>query len=259
MTRTYIIAEIGLNHNGDINTALDMIDVAKLCGADAVKFQFFIKKEVEEVWDKVKDLQLSIGELRELRQYCKEEKGIDFLCSVFGMDSARHITHYMPDLNSIKIPSGQLPNTELRRFCEDHFEKVYCSTGMHNIEELFSYQLPRHWTIMHCVSAYPTPIYDVNLASISYLGRFFPNVGYSDHSPSKQTVSHLAVAAGAKVIERHFNIWGNQCVDNSVSDTPFYFRKMCERIRTIDMMLGEREKVCRQIEEVNLHRKFNQV
>ena len=252
---TYIIAEIGLNHNGSMEKAVEMITEAKRCGADCAKFQFFVEKEVPEVWELVKDKAFDIGTLRLLRNYCREVD-IDFLCSVFGMHSATHLSHYMPDLHSVKIPSGALPNTELREFCAYRFNEVYASTGMHSINELINYKMPEKWNILHCVSAYPVPDEETNLDSIPYLKGYFWKVGFSDHSRSKRWKGHLAVAAGALVIERHFNLEDNPCVDEIVSDTPRYFMNMCKTIRDVEEVMGWRKKECMHSETENLHRKF---
>ena len=229
MNRTFIIAEAGVNHNGSIDMAKKLIDVAAEIGADAVKFQTFkaerlvsrsaLKAEYqkkttdadESQFDMIKRLELNTEAHRELIRYCREEN-IIFLSTPFDLDRLDLLNGL--GLEIFKIPSGEITNLPYLRKIGSLRKNIIMSSGMADLGEiedaldiLIESGTPREdITVLHCNTEYPTPFEDVNLlAMITIKEAFKVNVGYSDHTLGIE-VPIAAVALGASIIEKHFTL-----------------------------------------------------
>lgn len=223
----YFIAEAGVNHNGDLDAARDLVDAAADAGADAVKFQTFSadrlvtrdspKAEYQErttdgdsQYDMLRALELSATEHRELRRHC-EARGITFLSSVFDPESANLLDDL--DVAAIKIGSGELTNQPLLEHVAGLGRPLVVSTGMATMAEVdaavatirgVDADVPL--ALLHCTSVYPADVADVNLRAMQRMAeRFDVPVGYSDHTTAVETPA-FATAAGALVLEKHFTL-----------------------------------------------------
>ncbi len=263
MNRIKIIAEIGVNHNGDIETAKKMIEVAKECGADVAKFQTakidsivskhagmadYQKDNIGQVMsqkDMLKDLLLPFDAYYELSYYCKKV-GIEFLSTPFDIDSIQLLN----SIQSIwKIPSGEITNYPYLREIAKTGKDIILSTGMSTFDEindaitvLDKYKAGKV-SLLHCTTDYPTPMNDVNLnAMIAMKDRFRLPVGYSDHTKGIE-VSIAAVAIGATIIEKHFTLDRNMLgPDHKASLEPNELKDMIKSIRNIEIAMGDYEK-----------------
>lgn len=263
MNRTFIIAESGVNHNGDVGIAKEMVDVAAKAGADAVKFQTFkaekmISKfapkaeyqrkttdENESQFEMVKKLELDQCAHKELIAYCRQ-KGIIFLSTPFDLESIDLLNEL--GLKILKIPSGEITNLPYLRKIGSLKKKLILSTGMADLQEignalkiLTGAGTPKeNITVLHCNTEYPTPMEDVNLrAMLTIRDTFDVKVGYSDHTLGIE-VPIAAVALGASVIEKHFTLDANmKGPDHKASLEPAGLRTMVEAIRNIEKMLGD--------------------
>ncbi|MBN2638867.1 MAG: N-acetylneuraminate synthase [Bacteroidales bacterium] len=260
--RTFIIAEAGVNHDGNIKKAKKLIDIAKDAGADAVKFQTFKAKTLvtkkanktqyqkettgssQSQYDMLKTLELSKENHVELFNYCNH-KGIIFLSSPFDLDSIQ-ILHEL-GMNVFKIPSGEIVNLPYLEAIGRLNKKVVMSTGMADLGEIEdaldilinSGTLKENITVMHVNTEYPTPMEDVNLyAMLTIKDAFKINVGYSDHTQGIE-IPIAAVALGAKVIEKHFTLdKQDEGPDHRASLEPDELKAMVKAIRNIDQALG---------------------
>jgi len=275
--KTFIIAEIGVNHNGSIQLAKKMIKTAKSCGADAVKFQSFVASNLvsnkarlanyqkksfhkNSMIELLKKYELSAKEQITLYKYCKKIK-IEFLSSAFDNESLDFLISKIK-VKKIKIPSGELNNLPLLIEIARAKKTTFLSTGMANLKEikkaikiLNKNGLKKSKiTILHCNSAYPTPMKDANLRSIIFLKKKLGmKVGYSDHTLG--LVSPLAaVTLGAEVIEKHFTL--NRKLkgpDHSTSLMPKEFKQMISFIRNIEKGLGAYNKIVTKSEKPNIN------
>lgn len=273
---TYIIAEAGVNHNGDINLAKSLIDVAASSGADAVKFQTFktenlvsasaekasYQKETtdasETQFDMIKKLELDVDTHHILIDYCKE-KNITFLSTPFDHDSIELLNSL--GLEIFKIPSGEITNLPYLRHIGSLNKKVILSTGMSNLDEVkeaFNVIVKagtskKNITILHANTQYPTPIEDVNLNAMLTMGKEF-NVayGYSDHTLGIE-IPTAAVALGASVIEKHFTLDKSmEGPDHKASLEPRELKNMVTAIRNIEKSLGDGIKKPSKSEQENI-------
>jgi len=261
--KTFIIAEAGVNHNGSIDMAKKLIDVAAEIGADAVKFQTFkaerlvsrsaLKAEYqkkttdadESQFDMIKRLELNEDAHRELICYCKN-KNIIFLSTPFDLESIDLLNNL--GLEIFKIPSGEITNLPYIRKIGRLKKKVILSTGMADLEEignainvLIEYGTRKEdITVLHCNTEYPTPFEDVNLlAMLSIRDAFKVAVGYSDHTVGIE-ISIAAVALGATVIEKHFTLDKNmEGPDHKASLEPHELKAMVRAIRNIEKAMGD--------------------
>lgn len=275
MHKTLIIAEAGVNHNGDINLAKKLIETAKDANADVVKFQTFVatkgiskhaKKATyqlkttdtkESQLDMVKKLELSPQDHHTLIAHCKKI-GIEFLSTPFDFQSI-DLLHQL-NLQTFKIPSGEITNLPYLRKIGTLNKQVILSTGMSNLGEienainiLVNAGTHRHnITILHCNTQYPTPIQDVNLKAMQTIQQAFHlPVGYSDHTNGIH-IPIAAVAMGAKVIEKHFTLDRNmEGPDHQASLEPQEFKMMVQYIRDIEIALGNGIKQTSKSEEAN--------
>ena len=263
MNKTFVIAEAGVNHNGSLEMAFQLIDVAVAAGADAVKFQTFKAENViaisapkaayqqettgsdESQLEMVKKLELDEAAHTRLYKYC-QHKGIQFLSTPFDLESIDLLIRL--GLEVFKIPSGEITNLPYLRKLGGLKKKVIMSTGMADLGEIedaleviTSAGTPlSDITILHCNTQYPTPFEDVNLRAMLTIQHAFPGaqVGYSDHTVGIE-VPIAAVALGAKVIEKHFTLDRNlPGPDQRASLEPHELTAMISAIRRIEKALG---------------------
>lgn len=273
MQKVLIIAEAGVNHNGDINIAKRLIDEAKRSGADIVKFQTFNPQKLASKYATMAEYQkenlgreesqeamlskltLSWGEYVELAEYCKKI-GIKFLSTPFESESI----HFLDDLQDIwKIPSGEITNYPYLVEIARTGKEVILSTGMSNIDEVKGAidVLKKHGagkiTLLHCTTNYPTPMDDVNLRAMLTLERECGcAVGYSDHTQGIE-VPIAAVAMGATVIEKHFTLDRNMDgPDHKASLEPDELKAMVSAIRNVEKAMGNGNKVPSPSEMANI-------
>ena len=279
--RTLIIAEAGVNHNGDIEIAKKLIDVAAEAGADLVKFQTFsgdrlatsIAKQAEYQIQNTEEIipqrtMLQKLELDEnmhevLIQHC-EDRGIGFFSTGFDIESVNLLIKL--GQKRFKIPSGEITNLPLLRHIGKQKKQVILSTGMatfveieNAIEALEQAGTPRDSiTVLHCTTSYPAPLVDVNLKAMQKIGeKFNVEVGYSDHTTGLETAI-AAVALGAKVIEKHFTLDRKlPGPDHKASLEPEELKQMISFIRNIEILLGDGEKklMPSEVGNVNIARK----
>jgi N,N'-diacetyllegionaminate synthase len=279
--RTLIIAEAGVNHNGDIERAKKLIDVAAEAGADLVKFQTFsgdrlatsIAKQAEYQIQNAEEIipqrtMLQKLELDEnmhevLIQHC-EDRGIGFFSTGFDIESVNLLIKL--GQKRFKIPSGEITNLPLLRHIGKQKKEVILSTGMatfleikNAIEALEHAGTPRDSiTVLHCTTSYPAPLVDVNLKAMQKISeKFDVAVGYSDHTIGLETAI-AAVALGAKVIEKHFTLDRKlPGPDHKASLEPEELKQMISFIRNIEILLGDGEKklMPSEVGNVNIARK----
>ncbi len=263
MSKTIIIAEAGVNHNGDIKIAKKLIDIAERAGADFVKFQTFkadklvsknakkakyqklnINDNDEFQYNMLKYLELSHEDHLKLIKYCNHKK-IKFLSSAFDIDGLDYLNNL--GLEIFKIPSGEITNYQYLKKLSSYGKPVILSTGMSNLNEIKdalnilcsgSVSID-DITILHCNTDYPTKFLDVNLkAMIDIKDNFNIKVGYSDHTLGIE-VPIAAVALGAKVIEKHFTLDRNmKGPDHLASLEPKELTEMVKSIRNIELSIN---------------------
>ncbi|MEE8423544.1 MAG: N-acetylneuraminate synthase [Thermodesulfobacteriota bacterium] len=259
----FIIAEAGVNHNGNIETAKKMVDVAAEAGADAVKFQTFKAEEIisrfapkaeyqkkstdknETQLQMVKNLELDREEHVELKKYC-EKKNIVFLSSPFDLGSIDLLDELGFEI--FKIPSGEITNLPYLKKVGGLKKKILLSTGMANLQEIGDAldilieagTKKNNITVLHCNTEYPTPKEDVNLLAMQTIKETFKiNVGYSDHTEGIE-VPIAATALGATVIEKHFTIDKSmEGPDQMASLEPSELRAMVKAIRNTEKIMGD--------------------
>ena len=267
--KTIIIAEAGINHNGKINLAKKLIDVASKAGADYVKFQTFnvddliLKKSKTALYQK-KNLKDDISQYNMLKQYqladhhhkqlidYSKKKKIKFLSTAFEEKSLSLLEKYK--LDYIKIPSGEITNYPFLEKISKLNRKVLLSTGMATVAEIKQAlnvlkKRKKNLTILHCTSDYPANFKDLNLNFIKKLKKFGYDVGYSDHSSSVITPS-IAVTLGCKVVEKHFTLSRNlKGPDHKASLEPDELIEMINFIRDVEKMLGSEDKIITKSEQ----------
>jgi len=272
----FIIAEAGVNHNGSIELAKKLIDVASEAGVDAVKFQTFktenlvsmnakkaeYQKETtdasESQFDMIKKLELDIDTHYELIAYCKS-KNIMFLSTPFDLDSIDLLNELK--LPIFKVPSGEITNLPYLRKIGALNKKVILSTGMADMGEIedaldiliAAGTLKENITVLHANTMYPTPMEDVNLKAMVTIGNTFDIVyGYSDHTLGIE-VDIAAVAMGASCIEKHFTLDKNmEGPDHKASLEPDELNAMVRGIRNIEIALGSSLKKASKSEQQNI-------
>ena len=244
----YIIAEAGINHNGDLNIANQMIEVAAECGVDAIKFQSFEPQELfskdssKEIFEYVKTLQIT--ENQHIKLKTKSEKlGLDFLSTPSGKNSLRILEKLK--VKAIKIASPDISDIELLTMSADTKIPLIVSTGMSSISEIVTAveilkNTNTNFSILHCNSSYPTPIKDVNLNTITYFKKIFDvPIGFSDHTLGLDACL-TAVSMGAKIIEKHFTLDKNMDgPDQKLSSNPIELKLLVTKIREIEKLQGQ--------------------
>jgi len=244
---TYIIAEIGINHGGDIAVAKQLIDSAAKTGVDAVKFQTFLTEQRapagnQEVFDILKKHELPFEAFQELKNHTKQYN-IDFFSTPFDNESVDYLESINCDL--YKIASFDVVNHRLLRRLAATAKPVIMSVGMSNLEEIrAAYDILKGGTsnivILHCISSYPTQEESANLAAMVKLQMEFDCViGQSDHTNDIE-VPLMAVAAGAQVLEKHYKIDEDMdCIDGPVSITEAQMTLLVEKTRRIEKVFGQ--------------------
>lgn len=277
MCKTLIIAEAGVNHNGSIDIAKQLVDAAVYAGVDYVKFQTFktenlVSKRAKRAqyqkdssrdtddsqFTMLKKLELSIEQHYELIDYCKQKK-INFLSTAFDLDSISFLASLK--LGLWKIPSGEITNYPYIKKIAQLREPVILSSGMSTLKEIkAALEVLTRWgvereqlSILHCNTEYPTPMIDVNLnAMVALRDELGVTVGYSDHTKGIE-VSIAAVALGAKIIEKHFTLDRKMDgPDHKASIEPDELKLMVDSIRNIEQALGTNEKKVSESEKINL-------
>ncbi len=261
--KTYIIAEIGPNHNGNLNRAISMVEELAKVGVDAVKFQLAIpenlyskdsfKPSYQKENDKTvsplemsKKNQLSFSDHLKLAEICKYNK-VDYLCTGFDMDSLKFLDDNI-ELSYFKIPSGEILSVDLLEYIGKRNKKVLLSTGMASYQEIETainkIGKKNRITVFHCVSNYPAPPSDVNLkVMLEIKARFGVSVGFSDHTIGNDAAI-AAVALGAEVIEKHVTYDKDaEGPDHKASATIPEFASLVRSIRNVDLLLGSSEKI----------------
>tara|TARA_Y100000310_G_scaffold39188_2_gene36775 strand:- start:1147 stop:2028 length:882 start_codon:yes stop_codon:yes gene_type:complete len=265
---TFIIAEIGINHNGDLKIAKKLIDGAVTAGCDAIKFQ---KRTLEDVYDAVdldrlrdspwgitnrqqkEGLEFGKNEYDEINRYCKK-KGIEWFASAWDIKSQKFLQQY--DLKYNKIASAMLTHIKLLEEVAKERRHTFISTGMSTLEEIDTavnifreYECP--FELMHCNSSYPMPIKDANLRVIQTLKeRYDCDIGYSGHETGI-VVCCAAVALGATSIERHITLdramYGS---DQAASMELTGLNRLVEYVRAIESALGSPHKTVTEEEQL---------
>ena len=256
---TFIIAEAGVNHNGDIELAKRLVDIASECGVDAIKFQTFKAEKVvtkdtpkaeyqikntgtnESQYEMVKKLELSEDEFIELYKYTKK-KGLIFLSTPFDFESADFLDEIVP---AFKISSTDLTNLPFLEYIAEKGKPIILSTGMGTLGEIEEAvntirEINDDLILLHCVTNYPASFESLNLRAIKTLKEAFKlPVGYSDHSLGIYAPI-AAVALGAVVIEKHFTLDKNlPGPDHKASLNPEELKEMVNAIRLIEKALGD--------------------
>jgi N-acetylneuraminate synthase len=265
MKKTYIIGEIGINHQGDINIAKRLIDIAAAAGCDAVKFQKRNpdvcvpedQKGKPRRWQgedmtyleyKYK-VEFGKAEYDEIDAYCKQQ-GIDWSASPWDMDSLNFLSQY--DIPFIKLPSAMLTNHELLRACVATGKRVIFSTGMSTQQEIHEavhvlrkavheFHNEHEIGLLHCNSTYPAPIEELNLSGIKTLTEMYPDfeIGYSGHEFRLGT-SVAAIYLGATIIERHITLDRTmEGSDHMASVEPQGLFKLVSGIRELEKAYGD--------------------
>lgn len=270
-SKTLVIAEAGVNHNGSFDIAIEMADVAKDAGADIVKFQVSItstskfsrKAKYQELsgeknesqLDMLKKLRLSFDEHIRLKEYC-DQIGIRYLATPFDRESVELL--YALSCDMWKIPSGEIINIPHLKLIGSFKQRIILSTGISSMDEIRSAirilndSGSNDITLLQCTTEYPTPYEDVNLnAMLTLRDEFNLPVGLSDHSMGIE-IPIAAVAMGACVIEKHFTLDRNMPgPDQKASLEPHELKQMVQSIRNIELALGDGKKIPRSGELEN--------
>lgn len=268
-----IIAEAGVNHNGSMVLAKEMVKSAKEAGVDYIKFQTFIPDKLvskyafkaeyqKDVTDSnqsqlqmLEKLALTYDDFLELKQYC-EELGLGFISTPFDFESIEFLEKM--DMDFWKIPSGEVTNLPYLEKIGRTKRKVIISTGMCEIEEIrkainvLEKNGTKDITILHCNTEYPTPFQDVNLLAMHHIEEeLHKPVGYSDHTKGIE-IPIAAVALGATVIEKHFTLDKSmEGPDHRASLNPVELQQMVSSIRNVEIGLGDGIKRRTMSEEKN--------
>jgi len=262
--KAFIIAEIGVNHNGKLKIAKKLIDKAILCGADCVKFQTFkaeyvankktklanyqIKNKVKErnQFDMLKKLELSEQVFKKLYLYCKKKK-IEFLSTPVSFSDVDFLNRL--GVNAFKLASMHASEPEFINYVASKNKPIIASTGMCNIEEvktmikIFKKSKNNKICILQCTSNYPSKIEESNINVLNEYKKFGYNIGYSDHTTNSISAI-VALSLGAKVFEKHFTL--NKSMkgpDHKASLNPNELKKYIEDIRLAEKSLGNSAKM----------------
>jgi len=245
----FIIAEAGVSHFGDIEKAFQLVDMSLEAKADAVKFQMFdtdsMISSVSAEWrERMRPKELPVSAFKEIQAYCKE-KGIIFFATAHDLPSLEQLSKFDPPC--YKVGSGEMGNPEFYQEVARYQKPVLASTGM--FEKNDFYQMldavdsveNNQFGVMHCVTQYPTPFDQVNLATIQWLSRHFAGpVGYSDHTAGFD-IPAAAVLMGAKIVEKHITIEKNipNAQDWKVACDALELKDFVARLRKYESALGQ--------------------
>ena len=267
LEKCYLIAEIGVNHNGDMNLARKMIDAAKKSGADAVKFQTFTAKTLvsegtpkvryqenttspeESHYEMIESLELKRHDHAPLKEY-SERKGLDFISTPYDIDSAQFL-HEELDMKIFKVASADIVDLPLQEYIARTGKPAIVSVGMatlgeiEEVAEIYRKFNNCNMIFLHCVSNYPCAEDSLNLEVMKTLRQAFQfPVGYSDHSVGSEAAI-MSLAFGAKVIEKHFTLDKSlPGPDHQASSTPEEFSSLARSVRRAEQMLGNPTKKC---------------
>jgi len=275
--KTFIIAEVGVNHDGSLQKALKLINVAAAAGANAIKFQTFRAENLatdyapkadyqkykslknETQFQMLKKLELTDAMHKACFEKCKKKK-IIFISSAFDIESLNYLKKF--NLSYFKVPSGEITNIPYLEVLGKFRKKVFLSTGMSNIYEIkkaiktliANGTKKDNITLMQCTSAYPAPYNEINLNTIATLKNSLKlNIGFSDHSIGVYA-SIAAVALGAEVIEKHLTLSKNlKGPDHRASLDPGEFKLMVQGIRIVEKTLGDKIKKITKSEKKNIY------
>ncbi|KFX60216.1 N-acetylneuraminate synthase [Clostridium botulinum] len=257
----FIIAEAGVNHNGDINLAKKLVDMAKVCGADAVKFQTFKAEEStgsfaekakyqkendkteESQLEMIKKLELPFEKFKEIKEYC-DKKGIIFLSTPDGIESLNYLVSL--NVEFLKVGSSEVTNINFLRAIGNTRKPIILSTGMSTLGEVEKaidtiYSTGnKNIRLMHCTSDYPTKVEDVNLKAMVTLREAFKiGVGLSDHTLGFESAV-AATTLGAEFIEKHITLDKKmQGPDHKASMTSEEFKEYITHVRNTEILLGD--------------------
>lgn len=271
--RCFIIAEAGVNHNGDLALAKKLVDAAKAAGVDAVKFQTFKSEEIvtpeaeqakyqtentgkkESQYEMLKRLELSYDDFRELKEYC-DKVGIMFLSTPHSCkDDVDLVAELCP---AIKVGSGDLTNLPILKYIAEKQLPIILSTGMANMEEVREavetiLSINNQLVLLHCTTNYPTALNEVNLRAMETIEKEFNlPTGYSDHTEGIN-VSLAAVALGACMIEKHFTLDRNmEGPDHKASLEPNELKQLVDGVRNIEYRVANGENREKIVEELNV-------
>ena len=266
--KTKIIAEIGVNHNGNLTKAKKLIDVAKSSNSDYVKFQLYktdnlviknsplakyqkLKTNDKSQYELLKKYELSFEQISKLKRYCIKKK-IKFLCSPFDNESASFLVNDLKE-KLVKIPSGEINNFPmLKILTKKKSLNLIISTGMSNLFDIKktikflkknNFDIKNNLTLLHCVSSYPTNIHDMNLRFIHTLRKTFKTkVGLSDHT-NDSFLAPFVVALDCEYIEKHITLSNNmQGPDHKSSLNPKNFKNFVSDIVKSNLVMGELNK-----------------
>ena len=275
MKKVFIIAEAGVNHNGDLNLAFQLVDKAVEIGADCVKFQTFktenivtktspkanyqmlVTDKTESQFDMLKKLELQKEDFKKIKDYCKT-KGIQFLSTPYNPEDATLLNDL--GVEAFKIASGQLVELPFLKFVAKFGKQMIVSTGMANLSEVYKAVEAIKSTgnndviVLQCNTDYPSKIEDTNMkAMITMRDALGVPVGYSDHVPTNYAC-YAAVALGAEVIEKHFTLDKNmEGPDHKCSLEPEEFRELIAGVRAVEKCLGTGVKIPSQSEVNNTY------
>ena len=272
LKKTYFIAEIGVNHNGNLQLAKKMVLAAKSSNADAVKFQTFKAKNLvtpqtpkaeyqkkytkknENHYDMIKSLEMSENMHYQMFNFCKKNR-IDFISTPYGIDEAKFLNSM--GCKIYKTASADVVDLEMQEYLAKKKKTVFISVGMANIKEIrecveiYKKSKNKNFVLLHCVSNYPCSHESLNLNVLNKLRSSFNcSVGFSDHSIGPEAAM-LSVALGAKIIEKHFTI--NKKLkgpDQAASALPGDFSKMVECVNKAKLILGNDKKICQDEEKL---------
>lgn len=255
---TFIICEIGVNHNGDVELAKKMIEKASECGVDAVKFQTFNSEDLvtdnaktaqyqekntneSSQLELLKKLELTFDEFEELKNYALEHD-VMFISSPFDVKSVDLLEKL--DVPFYKLGSGELNNFELIDYIQKTNKPLILSTGMSSLDEITEtynhIKNKDNLILLHCITGYPTSFSEANLNFIKTMQKEFDvPIGFSDHSPGIE-LPIAAVALGACIIEKHFTLDKTlEGPDHKASLNPKEFKNMVEAIRNVEIAMGD--------------------
>jgi N-acetylneuraminate synthase len=264
--RCFIIAEAGSNHNGNLEQAFRLIDVAVEAQADAVKFQLFRASKLypksagrsdylkldKSIYDVINEMEMPYEWLPDLANYCQEQ-GIMFLASPFDEESVDQLDPYVP---AYKIASYEMTHLPLVRHIARKGKPTIISTGTANLEEVdetvaaFFETGNKDLMLMQCTASYPAPVESLNLKAITTMKSAFKvPVGLSDHSRDPLTGPTAAVAIGANLVEKHYTL-SNLLPgpDHSYAIEPGELKQMVQTIRKVELAMGTGEKVAQPAE-----------
>tara|TARA_B100001248_G_C27396142_1_gene465686 strand:+ start:3115 stop:4116 length:1002 start_codon:yes stop_codon:yes gene_type:complete len=275
MKKTIIIAEGGVNHNGKVSLAKKIITKAKEVGADYIKFQLYDadalstskanKADYQKKFNKnetqkemLKKYQMSLNQMLDLRKFARKKK-IKFMLSVFDNISVKNLEIFK--LDYIKIPSGEIDNFPMLAEVTKINSNIIISTGMSTVKEIkktlhFLKKRIRNNKkifVLHCNSSYPTPPEDVNIGVIDQFKKIFgPNIGFSDHTIGPEA-SILAVAKGAKIIEKHVTLDRKMDGPDHSSSLDFkQFKSFVSSIRKVEKFFSSQDKIITKSEKKNI-------